>query len=365
MQRKVLDKPFLIITSILVLLGFFLFVSASLGLLAREGVKFSSVAFNQIAYGLIGGSIAMYLTSRFDYSIWRRYSFYFFLFSILMTVLVFVPGIGFSSGGATRWLSFGPLPSFQPVELLKLGFVIYFAAWISGVRQKIKSFQFGLLPLVMIIGVISVILLAQPDTGSLLIIIVAGLAMFITAGGRWRDVLVVGLIGIVLLAGLVYTRPYILDRLKTFVNPGADLQGSSYQLNQSLIAIGSGQLFGRGFGQSVQKFNYLPEPIGDSIFAVAAEEWGFVGSTVLIFLFLAFALRGLKIAAGAKDMFGGLLATGIVILITVQSLVNIASMLGVFPLTGMPLLFVSHGGTALFFAMAEAGIILNISKSMT
>lgn len=282
-----------------------------------------------------------------------------------MTVLVFVPGIGFSSGGATRWLSFGPLPSFQPVELLKLGFVIYFAAWISGVRQKIKSFQFGLLPLVMIIGVISVILLAQPDTGSLLIIIVAGLAMFITAGGRWRDVLVVGLIGIVLLAGLVYTRPYILDRLKTFVNPGADLQGSSYQLNQSLIAIGSGQLFGRGFGQSVQKFNYLPEPIGDSIFAVAAEEWGFVGSTVLIFLFLAFALRGLKIAAGAKDMFGGLLATGIVILITVQSLVNIASMLGVFPLTGMPLLFVSHGGTALFFAMAEAGIILNISKSMT
>ena len=164
------------------------------------------------------------------------------------------------------------------------------------------------------------------------------------------------------MAGLAYSRPYIFDRIETFIKPGEDLQGSSYQLNQSLIAIGSGQIFGRGFGQSVQKFNYLPEPIGDSIFAVAAEEWGFVGSTVLIFLFLAFAIRGLKIATWSSDIFGGLLATGIVILITVQSLVNIASMLGVFPLTGMPLLFVSHGGTALFFAMAEVGIILNISK---
>jgi cell division protein FtsW len=362
MQKKVVDKPFLIITSILILLGFFLFVSASLGLLAREGARFSSVAFNQIAYGLIGGSIAMYLTSRMDYLILKKYSFYFFIFSLFMTVLVFIPSIGFSAGGATRWISLGPLPSFQPVELLKLGFVIYFAAWISGVRQKIRTFQFGLLPLMIIIGIIGTVLLAQPDTGSLLIISAAGLAMFITAGGRWKDVLIVGLIGIVLLSGLVYTRPYVLDRIKTFVNPGADLQGSSYQLNQSLIAIGSGKIFGRGFGQSVQKFNYLPEPIGDSIFAVAAEEWGFVGSFILIFLFLAFALRGLKIAASAKDMFGGLLATGIVILIIVQSLVNIASMLGVFPLTGMPLLFVSHGGTALLFAMAEVGIVLNISK---
>jgi cell division protein FtsW len=186
--------------------------------------------------------------------------------------------------------------------------------------------------------------------------------MFVTAGGRWRDVFIAGLIGIIFLAGLAYSRPYIFDRIETFIKPGEDLQGSSYQLNQSLIAIGSGQIFGRGFGQSVQKFNYLPEPIGDSIFAVAAEEWGFVGSTVLIFLFLAFAIRGLKIATWSSDIFGGLLATGIVILITVQSLVNIASMLGVFPLTGMPLLFVSHGGTALFFAMAEVGIILNISK---
>ena len=362
-RKKVVDTPFLAITLILVFLGLFLFVSASLGLLAKEGARFSAVAFNQIVYGLIGGSIAMYFTSRIDYTFWKRYSFYFFIFSLFVTVLVFVPGVGLSSGGATRWVDLGPLPSFQPVELLKLGFIIYFAAWISGIKTKIRTFQFGLLPLVIIMGIIAGVLLAQPDTGSLLVIASAGLAMFITAGGRWKDVLIAGLIGAALLAGLIYTRPYVLDRVKTFINPGDDLQGSSYQLNQSLIAIGSGKMFGRGFGQSIQKFNYLPEATGDSIFAVIAEEWGFAGATVLIFLFLMFALRGLKIAANSNDVFGGLLATGIVILITVQSLVNIASMLGVFPLTGMPLLFVSHGGTALLFAMAEAGIVLNISRS--
>jgi cell division protein FtsW len=362
--RRKVDKLFLIITLIMVSLGFFLFVSASLGLLARDGATFSSVAFNQTFFGLLGGGVAMYLTSRMDYSFWKRYSFYIFLFSLFATILVFIPGIGGTFGGATRWIDIGPLPSFQPVELLKLGFVIYFAAWISGVRQKIRSFQYGFLPLVIIFSIIGLILLSQPDTGSLFVIFATGLAMFITAGGRWRDVFISGLIGLVLLTGLALSRDYVYDRILTFIRPGLDPQGSSYQLEQSLIAIGSGGVFGRGFGQSIQKFNYLPEPIGDSIFAVAAEEWGFVGSVILILLYFVFALRGLKIAAGARDIFGSLLATGIVMLIVVQSLINIASMLGVFPLTGMPLLFVSHGGTALLFAMAEAGIVLNISRSM-
>ena len=226
-----------------------------------------------------------------------------------------------------------------------------------------STFQFGLLPLIVITGIVALILLNQTDTGSFLVISLAGLTMFIAAGGKWKEVFIAILIGIILLTGLIFTKSYILDRVKTFIDPGANTRSTSYQLDQSLIAIGSGKLFGRGFGQSIQKFEYLPEPIGDSIFAVAAEEWGFVGGILLIFLFLIFALRGLKIATGSKDIFGGLLATGIVILITAQSLINIASMLGVFPLTGMPLLFVSHGGTALFFAMAEAGIILNISRS--
>jgi len=347
---------------ILVFVGFFLFTSASLGLLARDGgASFGAVAFNQAFFGLIGGSIAMFLLSRLDYHFWKRYSFYIFLFSIFVTLLVFIPGVGFSSGGATRWISLGPV-SFQPAEFLKLGFIIYLAAWLAGVRHKIHKFQYGLLPLLIIVGLIGAILLKQPDTGTLIVIFATGLAMFITAGGRWRDVFLAGLASGASLLGLALVRPYVLDRLLTFIRPEIDPLGAGYQIQQSLIAVGSGQWFGRGFGQSIQKFNYLPEPIGDSIFAVIAEEWGFIGASLLIFLFLFFAFRGLKIAANSRDIFGGLLAVGIVILITAQSLINIASMLGVFPLTGMPLLFVSHGGTALFFAMAEVGIVLNISR---
>lgn len=362
-MKKTFDKPFLVISLILILLGFFLFISASLGLLAREGVKFSTVVFNQVFFGLLGGSIAMYFTSKKDYSFWKRYSFYFFLASILLTAAVFIPSIGLTAKGATRWISLPYLPSFQPVEFLKLGYVIYLAAWIAGVKHKIRSFQFGLLPFLVISAIVGVLLLMQPDTGSFLVIVSAGVAIFITAGGRWRDIFITALIATILLSLLVMSRPYLLDRITTFIHPAEDQQGSGYQINQSLIAIGSGEIFGRGFGRSIQKFNYLPEPTGDSIFAVASEEWGFAGSTLLLILFLAFALRGLKIAAHSKDIFSGLLATGIVILITVQSLMNIASMLGVLPLTGIPLLFVSHGGTALFFAMAEVGIVLNISRN--
>ena len=156
-----------------------------------------------------------------------------------------------------------------------------------------------------------------------------------------------------------------MARITTFINPAADPLGAGYQIQQSLIAIGSGGIFGRGFGQSIQKFNYLPEPIGDSIFAVYGEEFGFVGCVLLILLLCFFALRGLKIAARAPDVFGGLLVVGIVILIMTQSFLNIAAMLGVLPLSGLPLIFVSHGGTALFFALATVGIVLNVSRSRT
>jgi cell division protein FtsW len=153
-----------------------------------------------------------------------------------------------------------------------------------------------------------------------------------------------------------------LERLLTFINPAIDPLGTSYQIQQSLIAIGSGQFFGRGFGQSIQKFSFLPQPIGDSIFAVAAEELGFIGSIILITLFLALAFRGLRIASHATDYFGGLLVVGIVMLIISQSFINIASMLGVFPLIGLPLSFISHGGSALLFTLAGIGIVLNVSK---
>ncbi len=358
---KSIDRSLFFITGTLVVFGFFIFTSASLGLLAREGARFSSVAFSQIFFGMILGTIFLIIMSKIRYRVWRPYAPYIFIASIIATLLVFIPGFGFELNGARRWVHILGF-SFQPSEFLKLGFVLYAAAYLSGVKNKIHEFRHGLIPFALILGIPSAILLLQPDTGTVIVLASAGIAMYITAGGKIRDLLILFLIAVIALSALVYQRPYLKDRLETFIRPGIDLQESGYQLNQSLIAIGSGGAFGRGFGQSVQKFNYLPEPIGDSIFAVAAEEFGFMGGLVLILLFLTFSFRGLKIASRAPDYFSGLLVVGIIILIISQSFINIGSMLGVFPLTGLPLLFISHGGTAMLFALGSVGIILNISK---
>jgi len=360
-MRRAVDRTLLGIVILLVVGGFFIFSSASLGLLAREGASFSSVATSQILYGIIGGSIALFLTMSVHYRFWRKYAFYIFIAAIALTLLVFVPGIGMSHGGATRWISLGGF-SFQPAELLKIGYVIYLATWLSGMKQHISSLAKGTVPFFAIIALVGVVMLLQPDTDTFAIMVCAGVAMFLTAGGRWRDVFVLAGIGIVLIAILAFTRPYIMDRLTTFLDPSIDPQGKSYQVRQSLIAIGTGGVAGRGFGQSIQKFEYLPEPIGDSIFAVYGEEFGFAGGVALIVLFASFAFRGYKIATEAADLFGMLIVVGFITLIVTQAFLNIASMLALAPISGLPLPFISHGGTALLATLASVGIILNVSK---
>ncbi len=356
-----LDRTLLILTITLVFLGFLIFSSASLGLLAREGARFSSVAINQVLFGIVGGSIAFFFTSTLHYRWWRQYAFYIFVIAVLFTLSVFIPGVGLSHGGATRWIHIGSF-SMQPAEVLKIAFTIYMATWLSGMKSQIQVFTKGTLPFILLVGGVGVPLLLQPDTDTYLMMITASLAMFITAGGRTRDVAIMILAGIVLIAVLAFSRDYIMDRIKTFINPSLDPQGSGYQIKQSLIAVGSGELLGRGFGQSIQKFEYLPEPIGDSIFAVYAEEFGFVGGVVLILLFSAFALRGYKIATHAPDLFAMLLVVGIITLIISQVFLNIAAMLAIVPLSGLPLPFISHGGTALLVTLSAVGIVINVSK---
>ncbi len=358
---KKVDRPFLITVVILVVAGFFIFTSASLGLLEREGARFSSVAVSQILFGIVGGSIALFITSQINYKFWKKFSLPLFILSILGTLSVFIPGFGFEYNGAKRWIDIG-ITTIQPAEFLKIGFVLYLATWLSNIRTHIKKIKYGLLPFAGILGIVAFVLLIQPDTGTFLVIGATGVVMFIIAGAKIRDVFLLGISGIGALAVLAYFRPYIQERLFSFINPSHDPLGVGYQIQQSLIAIGSGGFFGRGFGQSLQKFSYLPEPIGDSIFSVAAEEFGFIGASAIIILFLFLAFRGLRIASRAPDYFSGLLVAGIVILIVSQSFLNIGSMLAVFPLTGLPLLFVSHGGTAMFLTLASVGIILNVSK---
>lgn len=358
---KGVDRTLLSIIFILVVIGFFIFSSASLGLLAREGARFSSVAFNQIVFGIVGGAFGLFIASQIYYRNWRQYAFYIFAGTLVLTLLVFIPGIGFNYGGASRWILIGSF-SFQPSELLKIGFIIYMATWLSGTQKHIADTLKGTLPFLGLLALVGVVLLLQPDTDTFLIMALSGVAMFITAGGKWRDVLIMGVTALLLIAVLAFTRPYIKDRIMTFVNPELDPLGSGYQINQSLIAVGSGGLTGRGFGQSIQKFEYLPEPIGDSIFAVYAEEFGFIGSAILILLLSFFTFRGFRIASHAVDLFGMLLVVGFMTLVVSQAFLNIAAMLALAPLSGLPLPFISHGGTALFAVLFSMGIVLNVSK---
>ncbi len=362
MKSTKVDKIFLGIVLALTLGGIVMFVSASLGILAKNEAKFYGVLMSQLLFGLLGGFIAMYLATRIPYKFWREYSLIIFIASLLLTALVFVPHIGFAHGGARRWINiFGV--SIQPVEFLKVGFIIYFAAWLSWVKTKVRDMKWGILPLVIFIALIGGLLLKQPDTKSVILMAVSAFAMLFVSGVSYKHIFIMISVCLVGAAMLVSVTPYLRDRVNTFLHPSHDPSGSSYQLQQSLIAIGSGGIFGRGLGQSIQKFNYLPEPQGDSIFAVIGEELGLVGCIALILLYISYAFRGYKIAYYSPDSFSKLLVVGFITLFITQSFMNIASIIGVFPLTGVPLVFISQGGTSLMIALGAMGIILNVSQS--
>lgn len=360
-KTKQIDRTLLFSIIALVVFGLVIFFSASLGLLARSGARFGSIVSGQIGMGLILGSIGCYFISKVNYKVWGKYAFWIIIISIIITLCVFIPGLGFEHGGAKRWIAIGSL-TLQPAEFLKFAYILYLSAWIATVKSGVSTIKGGLLPFMIISGITGGILLMQPDTDTTFIMVLAGLAIYFVSGADWKHILTFLVISFVLLLGLIMSRPYLMQRVTTFINPNQDSQSSGYQIQQSLIAIGSGGFTGKGFGQSVQKFNYLPEPIGDSIFAVASEEFGFIGASLLVLLFVLFFGRSMYISFKIRDTFGGLLMLGIAIIIVAQSFLNMASMLGIFPLSGLPLIFVSHGGTALFFSLCACGVLLNISR---
>ncbi len=355
------DKTFLFSIIALVVFGFVIFMSASMGLLAENSAEFSSIAFKQAFFGIILGLLACFVFSKINYKFFKKYALFIFLASLLITIAVFIPHVGAKINGARRWIVFAGL-SLEPVALLNIGFVVYFAAWLSSVKDKVTDIKFGLIPLIVILGIIAVPLLLEPDTDSFIIICLTGIAMFLAAGGKFKHIFLILIIGAVCLAAIAFSRPYVMSRIETFIHPAENSLTSGYQVQQSLIAIGSGQFFGRGLGQSIQKYNFLPESITDSIFAVLAEELGFVGCICVIGFLLFFIFKGLRIAIKAPDNFSGLLVVGIVIIIAIQSFTNIGSVLGIVPFSGIPLAFFSQGGTSMFIMLAELGIVLNISK---
>ncbi|KND51999.1 MAG: cell division protein FtsW [Parcubacteria bacterium C7867-001] len=358
------DRLFALIVGILVFGGIAMFLSASLGLLARVNGSPWHIALTQLALGLIPGLIAL-ATIRFMPPVWvQRLVLPFFIASLLLTLAVFIPGVSHTANGATRWIDLG-FVTVQPAEFLKVGTILMLSAYLASMKGKLKDPRYGLLGFGVIVGIPALLLLLQPNTSTVLIIGATSVALYFIAGAPLRDFAIIFLIAIVGLSALVAARPYLMQRVQTFINPSENALTSGYQIQQSLIAIGSGGFIGRGFGQSAQKFNYLPEPVGDSVFAVLGEEFGLVGTIFIVLLFTAFAARGLMIASESASAFGSLAATGLTLIITLSAFLNIGAMLGVLPLTGLPLPFVSHGGTALLVALASVGLILNIAAHRT
>lgn len=354
------DRLFFALVMTLALLGIAIFASATLGLLARESVSVPRNILIQTGLGLGLGLLALTLLARIPLALVKRAAPWLYGGALALTALVFVPGIGTYANGATRWIDIG-FTTIQPAEFLKIGFVLMLAWWLAPRARNLDGMRRGFLPFLFLLAPAATLLLLQPNTSTTLLILATGTIMYFAAGAPWRDLGILGLMAIAGLALLLVLRPYTLERVKTFLDPSADALGSSYQIQQALIAIGSGELLGRGFGQSIEKFNYLPEPSGDSIFAVYAEETGFIGSMMLLILFLLFAARGFVIAGDSRDLFGGLVALGFSFLIAFQAFVNMCAMLGLIPLTGLPLPFVSHGGTALLAVLAMCGLILNVA----
>ncbi len=356
-----IDRSLLYATIALFVGGLLILISASMVVAHNNLGSATAYGLRQLLYGGGAGLVGLLITSRVPYRRWRVLSLPLLLITFGLLALVFVPQLSISVGGATRWLKIGPI-SFQPSELLKPVFIMYLASWLDARRREVASVSYGMIPFALMMSVIGVFLAMQPDLGTLFVIVITAGLLYFLGGGKTSQVITLFLLGATAFYLLIQIAPYRLARIMVFLNPSLDPQGAGYQITQAAIAIGSGGFWGLGFGRGVQKYQYLPEPMGDSIFAVLGEEMGFVGVIALIGLFSFFFLSALRVAKRAPDVFGRLLASGISIGIMTQAFVNMAAISGLLPLTGIPLPFVSYGGTSLAVTLASVGILMNISR---
>jgi cell division protein FtsW len=353
-------KLFAIIT-ILLAAGLIMLSSASTVVSYNLSGNASYYLLHQVLYGAVPGLILMYIASRIDYHIWQKYAPLLLFIVIAMLVVVLLPGIGFKVGNSRRWIDIGPL-SIQPSELAKLVLIFYLASWIDKRQNKLNDFWYGLIPSLVIALVIAALIFKEPDIGTMLVVVLTSITMLFVGGGSLKHLSWIVFGGIVVLLILVKIEPYRVQRFIAFLNPTTDPKGIGYQINQAALAIGTGGWWGYGYGQSRQKHNYLPEVMGDSIFAVIVEELGFVRALIFPLLYGLFVYRGLHVAKSAPDVFGKMVATGIIAWIAFQAMINIGAIIGILPLTGIPLPLVSYGSSALIVNLIAFGVLLNISR---
>lgn len=353
------DATFIVLLFVLAIFGLVVLSSASVVASYDRYGDSNAMANKQLQAFLLGTVLFIFL-SRLDYRKLQRFVLPAMVINLILLVMVFLPGVGSELLGAKRWIAIGPV-FFQPSELMKLTFVLYLAMWLSR-RHEPGVSRDSFFAFLTILTAVALLLALEPDVGTMTVIAFTGVAMYFTAGAPFKHFLWL-LLAVPIAYGLLITlAPYRVDRLTTFLRPELDPQGIGYHINQALLAIGSGGLFGRGFGHSIQKYNFLPEAAGDSIFAVMAEELGFLLTAAFLAVLFAFLLRGLRIAQSAPDRFGQLLVVGIVAWIGIQSTVNIAALTGILPLTGIPLPFMSNGGSALISLLLACGIVVSVSR---
>jgi len=354
------DYFFISLVFILTAFGLAMLASASSDL---GKIKFNDTYFylkHQITFGLSFGILGFFIAANVYYRRWEKWALSFLIFSIGLLVLTFSHW-GVLLGGAKRWLAFGSF-SFQPSEIVKFAFLIYLAVWLSRNKDRTKNFFSGFLPLIFLLMFICGILLIQRSTSAAIITGLSAVAVYFISGARFRYVLAIILLGLAVLLLVIKFTDYRFERIMAFLNPQSDPLSKNYHQNQTLLAIGSGRLWGRGYGQSTTKIHYLPEPVGDSIFAVIAEELGFAGAVSLIAAFFLLIWRSFIIAEKSSDNFAKLLAISFGLVVGLQVFIHIAALTGLIPLTGVSLPFISYGGTALAVFLTMAGIITNISK---
>ncbi len=307
------------------------------------------------------GVFAMFAISRVDYLVWKKWSKPIMLICFFLLIIVLIPGIGTLRNGSRSWIGVGAF-SIQPSEFMKLAMMIFLARYIEKNRRHITSFKKGLVPTLGIATLAFGLIMLQPDLGTGTVMFGTAVVIILISGASLRHFAGLGLVGLAAFVGLVASAPYRLERITSYLDPWKDPLGSGFQIIQSLYAIGPGGLFGLGLGESRQKFFYLPEPQTDFIFAILSEELGYIGGTIILTLFGILLWRGIKIAIGCPDLFGSLLALGVISMITIQVMINVSVVTGLIPVTGITLPFLSYGGSSLTLTLMAVGMLLNISR---
>ncbi|SYX83692.1 putative lipid II flippase FtsW [Paenibacillus alvei] len=312
----------------------------------------------QVKFACIG-LLGMFVMMNIPIQVWKKTAPYLLLLSVVLLIVVMAAGS--SMNGARRWIVVGGF-QFQPVEFTKLALIMYISSLISNKGERIRSFKKGLLPILIVVSFISLLIMKQPDFGAVIMLLFICLTVMIVGGVHMRQLAVLFLAALPVIIYLAFSQSYRLQRIASFMNPYDDQQGSGYQLIQSIYALAHGGVTGTGFGHGIQKLFYLPEAHTDFIFAVIGEEFGFLGSCLVVFVFFVLVVRGFMAALNSDDPFAIMLGTGIVSMIFIQFMLNLGAVTGLLPITGVPLPFVSYGGSSLILCMASTGIILSISR---